>query len=99
MNEALYFWSTMILLFYIHAIEASEGKLYSTYVCLVLVIPYCFLVQNQNFMECLHIGLDGQWSSLSVVKLREKEGQRVDSGRSLKGHLEIIDCRLSISFP
>ena len=31
MNEALYFLSTMILLFYIHAIEASEGKLYSMF--------------------------------------------------------------------
>ena len=28
---------------------------------------------------------------LTVVKLREREGQRVDSGRSLKGHLQIID--------
>ena len=26
-----------------------------------------------------------------VVKLREREGQRVDSGRSLKGHLEMVD--------
>ena len=32
-----------------------------------------------------------------IVKLRE--GQRVDSGRSLKGHLKILDDRLLISFP
>ena len=28
MNEVLYFLATMILIFYIHAIEASEGKVY-----------------------------------------------------------------------
>ena len=27
---------------------------------------------------------------LSVVKLREREGQRVDLGRSLKGHLKMV---------
>ena len=26
-----------------------------------------------------------------IVKLREKEGQRVDLGRSLKGHLWMVD--------
>ena len=26
-----------------------------------------------------------------VVKLREREGQRVDLGRSLKGHLKLVD--------
>ena len=35
----------------------------------------------------------------NIVKLREREGQRVDLGRSLKGHLQIVDCRLSYTFP
>ena len=28
---------------------------------------------------------------LQIVKLREREGQRVDLGRSLKGHLWMVD--------
>ena len=34
-----------------------------------------------------------------IVKLREREGQGVDPGRSIKGHLKIVDCGLWISFP
>ena len=34
-----------------------------------------------------------------IVKLREREGQRVDLGRSLKGHLLFIDGGWWISFP
>ena len=34
-----------------------------------------------------------------VVKLREWEGQRVDLGRSLKGHLWMVDGGWWISFP
>ena len=30
-------------------------------------------------------------NTLRIVKLREREGQRVDSGRSLKGHLWMVD--------
>ena len=33
------------------------------------------------------------------VKLREREGQRVDLGRSLKGHLWMVDGGWWISFP
>ena len=33
----------------------------------------------------------------SIVKLREREGQRVDVGRSLKGHLWMVDG--GIPFP
>ena len=29
--------------------------------------------------------------NLNIVKLREREGQRVDLGRSLKGHLWMVD--------
>ena len=34
-----------------------------------------------------------------IVKLREREGQRVDLGRSLKGHLLMVDGGWWISFP
>ena len=36
---------------------------------------------------------------LIIVKLREREGQRVDLGRSLKGHLWMVDGGWWISFP
>ena len=35
----------------------------------------------------------------NIVKLREREGQRVDLGRSLKGHLWMVDGGWWISFP
>ena len=34
-----------------------------------------------------------------IVKLREREGQRVYLGRSLKGHLKMVDGGWWISFP
>ena len=34
-----------------------------------------------------------------IVKLREMEGQGVDPGRSLKGHLWMVDGGWWISFP
>ena len=50
-------------------------------VMIVTMTPVMFLNN-----ECLHS---------SIVKLREREGQRVDySGRSLKFYLQIVDCRL-----
>ena len=36
---------------------------------------------------------------LIIVKLREREGQGVDPGRSLKGHLWMVDGGWWISFP
>ena len=40
---------------------------------------YCIGIKNRDSM---------QWRfSLTVVKLREREGQRVDLGKSHKGHL------------
>ena len=36
---------------------------------------------------------------LHIVKLREREGQRVDLGRSLKGHLWMVDGRWWYTFP
>ena len=35
----------------------------------------------------------------NIVKLREREGQGVDPGRSLKGHLWMVDGGWWISFP
>ena len=35
----------------------------------------------------------------NVVKLREREGQRVDLGRSLKGHLWMVDGGWWYTFP
>ena len=37
--------------------------------------------------------------STKIAKLREREGQRVDLGRSLKGHLWMVDGGWWISFP
>ena len=34
-----------------------------------------------------------------IVKLREREGQRVDLGRSLKGHLWMVDGGWWYTFP
>ena len=36
---------------------------------------------------------------LFIVKLREREGQRVDLGRSLKGHLWMVDGGWWYTFP
>ena len=38
-------------------------------------------------------------NKMVIVKLREREGQRVDPGRSLKGHLWMVDGGWWISFP
>ena len=37
--------------------------------------------------------------NIIVVKLREREGQRVDLGRSLKGHLWMVDGGWWYTFP
>ena len=36
---------------------------------------------------------------LHIVKLREREGQGVDPGRSLKGHLWMVDGGWGYTFP
>ena len=43
----------------------------------------------------LQIGI----KSYDIVKLREREGQRVDLGRSLKGHLWMVDGGWWYTFP
>ena len=39
------------------------------------------------------------YNSKFFVKLREREGQRVDLGRSLKGHLWMVDGGWWYTFP
>ena len=38
-------------------------------------------------------------SDITIAKLREREGQRVDLGRSLKGHLWMMDGGWWYTFP
>ena len=38
-------------------------------------------------------------AALNIVKLREREGQGVDPGRSLKGHLWMVDGGWWYTFP
>ena len=50
--------------------------------------------------KCTHLQREIQrYLYLSIVKLREREGQGVDPGRSLKGHLWMVDGGWWISFP
>ena len=51
---------------------------------------------NIEYDECCtpYLKEMGNLTEVSIVKLREREGQGVDSGRSLKGDLKIVDCRL-----
>ena len=43
--------------------------------------------------------LNGSAHSIKIVKLREREGQGVDPGRSLKGHLWMVDGGWWYTFP
>ena len=53
-----------------------------------------YLRSTMGYLRVLKIG------HLKVfVKLREREGQGVDPGRSLKGHLWMVDGGWWISFP
>ena len=56
------------------------------------LIRYCYLKNSLRVeLQVLIITF--------FVKLREREGQRVDPGRSLKGHLWMVDGGWWISFP
>ena len=44
-------------------------------------------VVSKILNEILVIGFQKNYNLKLIVKLREREGQRVDLGRSLKGHL------------
>ena len=47
----------------------------------------------------VHGGLFAKLGPGNVVKLREREGQRVDLGRPLKGHLWMVDGGWWHTFP
>ena len=54
--------------------------------------------------DCPHVHrcsymIIGEMTILTIVKLREREGQRVDLGRSLKGHLWMVDGGWWYTFP
>ena len=62
-----------------------------------------FLCMESSPRRYLIINYDVQWQynflKNIIVKLREREGQGVDPGRSLKGHLWMADGGWWISFP
>ena len=45
------------------------------------------------------VQLDKIMGTIRIVKLREREGQGVDLGRSLKGHLWMVDGGWWYTFP
>ena len=58
-----------------------------------LIYNKCRIQGVENILVVLHVACSLLCRSLRVlhiVKLREREGQRVDSGRSLKGHLKMV---------
>ena len=65
----------------------------------IINIKYYYLIKphilmrwklgSHNYFQCQYF----------VVKLREREGQRVDLGRSLKGHLWMVDGGWWYTFP
>ena len=52
-----------------------------------------FWNHNETFTRSRTINME------NVVKLREREGQGVDPGRSLKGHLWMVDGGWWYTFP
>ena len=64
-------------------VAVSQGRLYPELgSCSVPSSPVVFRAKTRSVSPNIL-----QDSVRSVVKLREREGQRVDLGRSLKGHL------------
>ena len=68
-----------------------DGDTYGRTLCLGL--HHCS--QDSDF-SCFNPAAEGR---KNIVKLRKREGQRVDLGRSLKGHLKMVDVGWWISFP
>ena len=55
-------------------------------------LPLICLSTNQNIQLIHSLLIRIEWTTGNgIVKLREREGQRVDLGRSLKGHLWMVD--------
>ena len=74
-----------------------ENGAYYTFVC--HKIPFAITCSTElPHGDCNLIDLD-LVNKMKIVKLREREGHGVDSGRSLKGHLWMVDGGWWISFP
>ena len=56
-------------------------------------------ISKRHILIIANITMAKMQQFLKIVKLREREGQRVDLGRSLKGHLQMVDGGWWISFP
>ena len=58
------------------------------------------LLDPDNLVHAVKVGDDVQpHLEKTIVKLREREGQGVDPGRSLKGHLWMVDGGWWYTFP
>ena len=76
------------------SLSAFEALLWIFYVvCNKRCFVVCFItlqIRHEMFRFLINRLLNGETleeETMAVVKLREREGQRVDLGRSLKGHL------------
>ena len=58
-----------------------------------------FMIHLINALTVKNMMKNVFWGNHIFVKLREREGQGVDPGRSLKGHLWMVDGGWWISFP
>ena len=78
MNEVLYFLATMILIFYLHAIEASEGKVFFMFAwsclfflgigsCVWLMVTLGYWEQKINFE--LYTDERSTWSSYYLLPI------------------------------
>ena len=78
-------------------------KILYVYILFALKIERRFQKSNIVFLSPLQSTIYQQYLVLIqlkyFVKLREREGQGVDPGRSLKGHLWMMDGGWWISFP
>ena len=75
-----------------------QGSAFIVGLLLMQVAQFLFPTPTFNLLNCFK----GEWNFVDwslVVKLREREGQRVDLGRSLKGHLWMVDGGWWYTFP
>ena len=68
--------------------------------CMNFVLVYLEAVKNIVKLGWTNILKQNETGGeMRIVKLREREGQRVDLGRSLKGHLWMVDGGWWYTFP
>ena len=75
-----------------------QGSAFIVGLLLMQVAQFFISYSLFNLLNCFK----GEWNFVDwslVVKLREREGQRVDLGRSLKGHLWMVDGGWWYTFP